>query len=544
MKGLGLAACFAFFLLATAAPVSAQEERPLPARAPVADDALADALESGELTEAEYAFERARSIFQLGRVRREFGDVARPAGRDATLILRDLAFRVRELTGADRKVARSILARPTHGDVPAWTHGYSTTSEFTCGATMCFHWVETTVDAPDLTDTTPVPNGVPDWVDRVQEIWEFSWSQEIDTLDYLAPLGDGASNQTDGPAGPHRGKLDVYVLDLGQDEVFGYCASLTSQLTTPVYCVVDDDYEPGQYGPSQSPLAFLQVTSAHEFHHASQAAYDFGEDYWLVEGTAANIEEFVYPLVNDNVFFLRLWSPLSRPGSPLDRGGFGDSEYGSWIFWRFLEEKIAGNDPSILREIWERADVKPPDDYSLLAVQKELASRGRTFPETFADFGVANRLRDYADAATAGYPTPPLTRTYTIGRQQRDTGWRSWRISHLATRYFAFRAGRAVGGSATLRVAVKLPRHGARATLIVFRTDGSVSKRRLRRNAAGDLRSFALFGPADVKRVELVLSNGSTRMASCWRFPGPPVFSCLGRPLDDRRVFELRATLR
>jgi hypothetical protein len=542
-KGMGLAACFALLLLATAAPASAQEEeRPLPAPAPVADDALTAALETGELTEAEYALERARSLFQLGRVRREFGDVARPAARDATLILRDLAFHARELTGADRRVARSILARPTDGDVPEWTHAYSTPSQFICGTTMCFHWVNTTVDAPSPTDTMP-NNFVPDWVDRVQETWEYAWTQEIGILGYRPPVDDSSSNQTDGPAGANRGKLDVYVLDLGRDEVFGYCASLAEEeLTTPVYCVVDDDYAPGQYGTSEEPLAFLQVTSAHEFHHTSQAAYDFGEDYWLMEGTAANIEEFVYPEVDDNVIFLRNWSPLSRPGSPLDRTGLGGSEYGSWIFWRFLEEKIAGN-PDILKEIWQRADVdRPPDDYSLLAVRHALSARGLAFRDVFARFGVANRLRAYADAQKAKYPRPPLTKAYTVRRARPLIRWTPWRINHLATRYFAFRRGKTVKAGASLVVRVRLPAHGARASVIVVKTNGSRFTRRLEQNADGYARARANFGRG-VKQVELVLSNGSTRISSCWQDEVAPFFSCYGRPRDDRRVFELRARL-
>ena len=49
MRGLGLTACLAAILLAAAAPASAQEEEhPLPPPAPVADDALAAALETGE----------------------------------------------------------------------------------------------------------------------------------------------------------------------------------------------------------------------------------------------------------------------------------------------------------------------------------------------------------------------------------------------------------------------------------------------------------------------------------------------------------------
>ncbi|HSE82532.1 MAG TPA: MXAN_6640 family putative metalloprotease [Gaiellaceae bacterium] len=540
-RGLGLGVCLAAILLAAAAPAAAQEEEhPLPPPAPAADDALTAALESGELTEAEYALERARSVFQLERVRREFGDVSRPSGRDTTLILRDLAARLSQLTGADRAVARAILARPTGGGVPIG-HGYSVESVFTCGADMCFHWVESTEDGAE-----------PDWVSMVQQTWEDVWGAEIDAVGYREPRRDGASNQTDGPVALDKGKLDVYILDLGQDAVFGYCASLADDPTTAVYCAVDNDYAPEQYGRSQTPEGFLQVTAAHEFHHASQAAYDFWEDYWLIEGTAANMEETVYPAIDDNVTFLDLWSPLTRPASPLDRGGFGNSEYGAWIFWRFLEEKIGGS-PDIVREIWERADAfdpsplpgdNPPDDYSLQAVRHELAERGRGFSGVFADFATANRRGDYADAEAAGYPTPQLTKTFTVGLNAPLTPWHSWRINHLSTRLLAFKPGGDVPADARLRVSTRLPKHGAGATLIVVDEDGSTSTRRLDRNAKGYARGTVRFGQGDVKRVEVVLTNGSTRMGQCFTRPGPPSYSCLGRSLDDQRVFELRGALR
>ena len=133
VRGLGLTACLAVLALAVAPAAAAQEEgeqRP-PPFVPVADDALADALESGELTEAEYALERARSVFQLARVRREFGEVTRASGRDATMIFRDLARRIGELSARERRAARSLLARPTDGSVPIG-HAYSVPSEFTC----------------------------------------------------------------------------------------------------------------------------------------------------------------------------------------------------------------------------------------------------------------------------------------------------------------------------------------------------------------------------------------------------------------------------
>ena len=538
MRVLGLTACLAVLSLAGVAPAEAQtpeEERPLPAPVPVADDALTAALETGELSEAEYALERARSLFQLAKVRREFGYVARPDPRDATMILRDLAVRTDDLAGADRTAARRILGRPDDPDPPphqppkvpigdGWTVEESFFSP-SCGTNVCVHWVDEPgdSDAPPEEDVDP-SNGVPDWVDLTLATWENAWFQEIDTIGYRPPLSDVDSPNNGGDV-----TLDVYLDDLGADFVFGYCTSDDPSAGSPdvyavsAYCVIDNDFDPDQYGDEHTPQQFLEVTSAHEFHHASQFAYDWLEDYWLMEGTATNIEETVYPAIDDNVNFLLGWSPLTRPGSPLDRGGLGDSEYGAWIFWRFLEEKIAG-DPAIVREIWERADASvpdvSPDDYSLQAVTRELTQRGLPFGDVFADFAVANRLGDYDDAETAGYPVPPRSATFAIGAQHPTVGWRSWEIDHLAARYVSFSPGASATPTSKLRVEVRLPKFGARATVVVVRADGTVTTRRLNQGQLGYARRSVAFGRGVVKRVEVALSNGSARVSSCWFFPG------------------------
>jgi hypothetical protein len=552
VRGLGLTACLAALALATAPAAAAQEEeRPPPPVVPVADDALADALESGELTEAEYALERARSVFQLARVRREFGDVARPAARDATLILRDLAVRLRGLTGAERAAAGRILARPDDGDVPegvgpGWEDLPEADASPTCGD-VCVHWVDHPLsdDAPPALDVDPA-NGIPDWVDLTLLTLDEVWLEEIGVLGYRAPLSDVASPNNGGNM-----LLDVYLDDLGAKGVFGYCTTDDPRAddhgvyAVSAYCVIDNDFADFGGATWDEFRKFLGVTSAHEFHHASQFAYDWLEDYWLMEGTATNIEETVYPEINDNVFYLRLFSPLSRPSSPLDRGGFGNSEYGSWIFWRFLEEKIAAGDPGILREIWERADASSlaafGDQYSLQAVRTALTERGHVFADIFAQFGRANRLLDYADAGTAGYPAVPLTEKWRLGRNKPTTGRRSWTINHLAARYFSFVPGSSATLDGDLAVRLELPRHGARATVIVVEADGSTVTRYLRPNEDGFARKVVRFGRGEVRRVDLVLLNGSTRTA-CWRDRVfPPFFSCFGRPRDDGRAFELRA---
>jgi hypothetical protein len=551
-KGLGLTVCLAV-AFAAAAPAWAQEaEHPEPAPVPVADDDLTAALEAGELTEAEYTLERARSVFQLAKVRREFGDVARPAGRDATLILRDLAARVDELADAERKTAKRILARPDDGSVPlgnGWDVDEADLSPL-CGAHVCVHWVDAfgSEDAPPPDDVDPA-NGYPDWVDLTLFTWEEIWFQEIDTLGYRAPQFD-----LDSPNSGGSDLLDVYLDDLGSDGVFGYCTSDDPQLdfvfAVSAYCVIDNDFSSAQFGTQHTPREFMEVTSAHEFHHAAQFAYDYLEDYWFMEGTATNIEETVFPAIDDNVNFLRAWSPLSRPRYPLDRGGFSDSEYGSWIFWRFLEEKV-GLDPSIVREIWERADAfdpgpnsadDPPDDYSLEAVRHELGQRGLAVADVFADFGTANRLLDYADADTAGYPSPPRTRMHRIGARSGGLGWSSVRINHLATRYYSFQPGPRVSADARLKVRLGLPKW-SRATLIVVKVNGSATIRRLERDSDGRVGAKVRFGRGVVKRVEVVLSNGDARIRSCWTYPGPPSYSCEGRPLGDRKLFEFRARI-
>lgn len=549
--GFGVLA--AALILAGAAQAQS-EERELPALAPAPDDALTDALESGELTEAEYALERAQSLFRLGKVRREFGDVERASPRDATLILRDLAVRTRQLTGVDRIVARRILARPDAGGVPPGTgNGWSPTAVTAvgCGAHLCVHWVETTSDAPAGADGNPAT--VPPWVALVGAAWEDAWTREIVDGGYRAPLPDDASTN-------HgvSGKLDVYVDNLGPSGVFGYCTSDDPNsdsidiLTVSAYCVVDNDFAASEFGTAHTPLEFLEVTTAHEFQHASQFAYDWLEDPWLMEATAVNMEEELWPDISDNVNFLTFFSPLNRPSSSLDRGGFGDSEYGAWIFFRFLQEKIGaltspGASWTIVREIWEHADATnlATDQFSLQAVANVLREHGYSFPDVFAHFGRANRLLSYTDNAIGQYPHVPLSRMWSVGRQSPRTHIQSWKVNHLATRYFTFSPGKRVPAHAKLAIRVELPGKGTaymRVSVMTIGTDNSVAVRVLK-GKNGVARTTTPFNRGAVKRVDVVLSNGSTR-TNCWQSIGPPSFSCFGDPWDDRRVFKLSAALR
>jgi hypothetical protein len=187
---LGLTACLAVAALAIAPSALAQQEepRPLPALTSAPEDALTEALETGELSEAEYALERAASVFELPEVRAEFGDVERAGRHDATLYLRDLALRLDDLAGADRRQGKRILARPPGGDVEignGWTNPesiFSPTCSAVPGVELCVHWVDFPgdPDAPDPADDDF--DGIPDYVELALATLENVWAQEIGAL--------------------------------------------------------------------------------------------------------------------------------------------------------------------------------------------------------------------------------------------------------------------------------------------------------------------------------------------------------------------------
>jgi len=534
-----------------AAPASTAP-RPLPPLTPAKHDALSRALERGRLTESQYALERARSLFTLRRVRAEFGHVARANPHAATFILRDLLARTRFLSGSEHAEAKAILSRPdgapTFIGEPTWDFDAAPTRFCQGGGRpLCFHWDDnpTNRDSPAAADTNPA-NGIPDQIDRTIEVLDNVWNTETAGLGYREPLDDSATTLNDG-GGP---QLDIYIADIGGIGLFGYCTSddphayeFSAPWAVSAYCVLDDDYRQAQYGIGQTSLEYLQVTAAHEFFHAVQFAYDWFEDYALMEGSAMWMEGQVYPDVIDRINYLGR-SALARPGVPLDTGA-GGFEYGAWLFWRFLTEKVFSGDPTIIREIWERADGGPSpvfgDLYSFQAVRRALASHGLDFRSTFAQFGWTNELRDYAEA-DLGYPVAPVASTFNFGPFLHSTGWEAPRLAHLSTRFYRFRP-RGVGSLAKLHLGVDLPGPATNpaATAIVYAKGGPKEIHPIGLGGHGNGHVTVEFGSSEVWKVDLVLSNGSLRFDCAPKDFPSTAYSCGGFSKDDGRAYRFRA---
>ncbi|MBA2614635.1 MAG: hypothetical protein H0U90_02485 [Actinobacteria bacterium] len=491
---------------------------------------------AGGHVEAELALDRALTLFEPKGARAAQGGETRPGPHDATLVLRDLAARLADLPARDRALAERLLARPTDG-FDAFKR-YTAPARHVCDATTCVWWVNRTADAPSLVDRNS--NGVPDWVDATRATFRAVWAAEVGRYGYARPLADNRGHR-----GRHRRKLDVYVADLGSRGIYGYCTTddprRSSSRSVSAYCAVDDDFSRAQFGGATTGVAALKVTAAHEFFHAVQYAYDWLEDLWLMEGSAAWVESEVYPSIHDNLQYLRR-SPLSSDGfshsldhdEPNAARAESGLTYGAWIWWRFLAER---HGRGIVRDVWNRAR---GTTYSIQATQAALAARGEPFGTVFADFGAANLLPGASylngalyDAQPGVGPVPP---SVSLGTGTLSTGVVSLPMPHLSNDLYAFRPGSGLGASAKLAVSVQLglPATRRSATLVLHRTNGTVERLPFALDAVGAGSLGALdFGPGQVQSVTLLLTNAGLEFGSCGQARQPPFFSCGGTPLDD-----------
>lgn len=526
-----------------------------PGFTPARPDALTRALQRAQLTPAQYALQRAMSLFHPRMVARAFGDIAAPDPHMATSILRDLFLRRGELSGEDRAAADSLLARPDDSQGGAFGERYSSKSESSCLALprkICVHWVATGSAA-----TTQAQ------VDATIATMERVWDAEVTELGFRPPKSDKNSDNH----GPDA-KTDIYLANVGSNGIYGYCTSddpRGNRLGTSrypyydisAYCVLDNDF---LEFPDQTPLANLQVTAAHEFFHAIQYAYDAYEDFWLLEGSATAIEDAVFNDINDNYQFL-LSSQFVTPHksvdlTSIDPGGphFGN-RYGAWIFFRYLTEAFGTPgipDATALRSIWDRADGSKHkrfgDKPSIRAVKNYVASKNVRFPEMFASFGVQMRLPelflegdDYLSfLQTRGADRAPLTRTFELGPSATTSGWVTRKINHLGHRYYGFTRAADTAEDAVLKFNFDLPgrKKSPVATVLVHSTGGSqVVRVPIGRAGGGKIK--VPFG-ADVTSAVLILTNASTRFTKCEKRLYVYTTSC-GRPRDNKQPFTFKA---
>jgi hypothetical protein len=525
-------------------------------------DALTRALRSDRVTPAQYALGRARSLFRLGAVRNQYGDVDRPDPRDTSMILRDLALAYRDLSGADRERADVILARPSEGSGDEFGDGWQNglQESVACSTNFCFHWVSQSTDAVALGDGNA--NGIPDYIDNASLIFE-----NVQNVVHSPPLSfrRPKSDQTSNPNGGNS-KLDVYFTDTGDEGAYGYCTSDDPNLENlggsysaydvSAYCVLDNDFSPQQFDTGVSGLDALRVTAAHEYFHAVQYAYDVAEDKWLMEGSAVWIEDVVYDEINDYLQYVDV-SQMDLPGIPLDFSSTADTplaqtKYGAFLFFRFLQDHVLTDNSgqpttAFMQQIWQNADSTRGaqfDQYSIQAVKSMLAGRQVDFATAYTTFGVANLFPSsfYEEGSLYAPLASPSGLTGTLTRKKPRRTLRGL-LDHLTTAYVQFRPGKGSRASSRVRLAINAPNpgttQGGTGSLIFLYADGTGTYEPFTLNSSGDLNLTAPFGKGTVRSVIVVLSNASTSY-TC--FQGKP-FACQGTPTYDGLPFAVGARL-
>ncbi|WP_110206709.1 MXAN_6640 family putative metalloprotease [Nocardioides daejeonensis] len=486
------------------------------------DRSATSAPERAEATQALDAVER---LFAPSSARaRKVADGVRP---DVTLALRELWRTKGALAPAQRRVAERYLARPVAGELAPDERVINGTIATDCTlATMCVHYTG------DGTQDQVTPSYLATVKTVLAEV-----DGKYASAGYRSPLPDS------GQGG--NAKLDVYLMDLRPDGMYGYCANdgdlVEGQYTYPVYCVLDNDFVNYALPATES----LKVTVAHEYFHAVQGAYDWLEDAWFMEGGAAWAEDEVYTAINDNRQYLAD-SQLTAPWVPLDLGSNDANVYGPWIFFRYLSERWkakGGGQPLVMmRKMLERVDASTPakpDDYSTLAVSNVVQANPKIYPgglaRVYNEFAAANRLPKKYYAEGSAYPTAKPA-AFTFGKRTKSIATKTAldKLDHLTSYTSRLTPHKSFKAKKTkLKFSFNLPSRPANpgVTVRTFLKNGKVTTSYVALDKSGGAKKAFGFSAKKVKYLEVTVSNGSVA-TQCWYSVASP-FACYGRPSHD-----------
>ena len=255
------------------------------------------------------------------------------AERCRTALLRQLKKDWSALQPSTQKTLAKYVSRP------------NLIGEKTCtpvGGHFTIHYTTSGSNAVDPTDANG--NGVPDWVETVAGVFEYVYSVEVGKMGYIAPPDS---------------TYDVYLMDLASQSVYGYTQSDSAVTSTRYssYIEIDRSFTSSVYDPAvYSPLTSLRITAAHEFHHAIQFGYNAYFDTSYAEMTSTWMEDEVYDSGNQDYSYIKYYLPYADTIS-LDAGLDGGSEYGRWIFNRYLTEWQQSR--TAIRSVWAALGAMP-----------------------------------------------------------------------------------------------------------------------------------------------------------------------------------------
>jgi hypothetical protein len=219
------------------------------------------------------------------------------------------------------------------------------------------HYTTSGGDAPSLLDANA--NNIPDWVETVAATMEQNLATYISLGYRQAPTAGSAP-------------YDVFLRNLAPLGIYGQ--TTTTQAAPSIGFAnafassidIDNDFAEDIYTrasvnngiPLFTPLQSLQITTAHEYHHAIQYGYNVFFEIWYAEATATWFEDELYDNVNQlyNYLFASMRNTNLSLDIRVDTGTGGG--YGRWLLNRHFAESHGG--PGIVRSFWESLAAKAP----------------------------------------------------------------------------------------------------------------------------------------------------------------------------------------
>ena len=255
----------------------------------------------------------------------------------------------------------------------------------------------------------------------------------------------------------------------------------------------------------------------------------------MLESTATWMEERVADDVDDNRQYLQ-YSQLKSPFVPLD--AFSSTygfQYGNWIFWEYLTSRFGSN---FVKKAWQAAASKK---YSIQVISKLLRKKKKSFTDVYADYAAANITPSLTYAEAPGVPeyaNPAVLSDVTLSKGSKKKNLKA-KLDHLAAAAMHVRPGADLTNKKfQLRVSVRGPGRSASPAgrLVLHKTNGKVSVRKIKFNARGRAMAKVPFSVSKIAAVTVVFVNASTRF-NCGKKTD---FACAGKARDDNKKFKIK----
>lgn len=349
-------------------------------------DRIMSSLESGKITSSEAAHLLILSVVDNDQLPSEYAEGVEvdPCGTPALQEAFQLYQNLGEPVPGDSPLAdRPVLSGPEN--IFSSPDGH-----------FEIHWTSSGGDATTL-----------GYVETVAEAADSSWLVQCDEMGYFVPPPDNGVGGND--------LYDMYIKDLGAG-LLGYCTSYgeykppdSTHLCSASHIVISK---------SISGSGQRKCTVAHEFQHAVQMSYDYGEQTWFMENCAVWMEDIVYPEVEDYFMYMHGGdNPIRKPWMDIRSGSmywYGGNIWPRMMWLSFGEDAV--------REVWENcAAVIGANTFE--AQEDMFADHGTTFDYFFMDYGCWRWFTAYNWWATCGMydddaqywtPGPRLLHNYTI----------------------------------------------------------------------------------------------------------------------------------